>query len=206
MRLRKKHYAVLAIAAIAIALALAYFLYFIPNSHREEGYHVHADIALYLNSQKFDFAKKQFMAEENCGKPGETAANADLTTINGIREAIHMHDLNGNVIHVHNENATLSMFFKSIGFTLTGDCLETNEGLKYCTSGAKRLRVFASSYEIADFLNYKPHDLDKILVTYGDENNAILQNQFDSITSQACIYSRKCPVPAGFDLPPESCN
>ena len=47
-------------------------------------------------------------------------------------------------------------------------------------------------------------DENRILIYYGkgEPDSELLE----SVTSQACIYSKKCPAPPGFVFPEESCT
>jgi len=194
-----------ALAVIAIILLAYQFFFARPvEITKGEEYHTHADFAVFLNGQKLNFSKKEFMSKETCGKPGEEH-KIDLNTEEGMAEAAHLHDLNGNVVHFHHENATLAMFFGNIGFSLSKDCLETKEN-KYCNTDFKKLKVFANGLQVINIENYVPKDLDKLLVTYGEESASEVRAQNEQITSQACIYSKKCPIPSGFVLPPEACT
>jgi len=206
-----RHSKKLILGAIALtAIALVAYQLFILNPQQiktggdEEEYHVHADFAVFLNGEQLNFSQKQFMHEESCGKPGQPEP-MDLNTAEGRAEAMHLHDLNGNVMHVHNENATFPLFFQNIGFSLTKDCIQTKESL-YCNSPTKTLKVFVNAGQVQDYMNYKPQDLDQILVTYGSESQGLVNAQYDSITSQACIYSEKCDAPPGFVITQESCG
>lgn len=193
------------IAVLAVAIAGAYFLFFQPPAH-DDDYHAHADFAVFINDQKFNFSQKDFMSEALCGKPGEADEHehADLDTLEGLKSVVHLHDLNGNVIHFHNERVTLPMFFKSIGFNLNETCFSTRDA-SYCNGEGNTLKVFVNGIRVEGGLeNYAPADLDKILVTYGTETD--FSTQQDSITAQACIYSEKCAKPDGFVITPESCG
>ncbi|MEM4255358.1 MAG: hypothetical protein QXR53_03445 [Candidatus Norongarragalinales archaeon] len=194
-----------AVAVVAIAL-LAYQAFLSPKaaSPSTREYHAHADFAVFVNGQKLDFAKEEFMHKETCGKPGEEEPPIDLNTPEGMAEAAHLHDLNGNVAHFHHENATLAMFFKGLDFGLTGECFETREA-RYCNTDFKKIKVFANGMQIADIEKYVPSDLDKILVTYGEESASEIRAENEQLTNQACIYSEKCPKPEGFVITPESC-
>lgn len=197
----------LIIVILLIGVA-AYFGFFAKPAVSQQEYHVHADFAVFVNGQKLNFTQQKYMTLETCGNPNEEKehANADLTTLAGMKTVVHLHDLNGNVIHFHNANATLAMFFKTIGFDLTPTCFADDQGTQHCNSNDRKLRVFVNDAEITDFVNYKPRDLDKILVAYGQDSDAIIRDQFASVTNEACIYSEKCPVPSGFVLTPESCG
>jgi len=194
-----------AVAVIAIVL-LAYQFFFTkpPSVQPQEEYHAHADFAVFVNGEKLNFSQKQFMHEEACGKPGEQHI-IDLNTDEGRKDAAHLHDLNGNVIHFHHENATLALFFQNLGFSLSKECLQTPQG-RFCNTESKKLKVFKDGLQIQDFGKFVPQDSDKILVTYGSEGAGEVRAQNEQLTSQACIYSGKCAKPDGFEIPVESCG
>ncbi len=187
---------------VAAAAVLFYLLTLqpqaIPNeTPAEEEYHVHADFTVFVNGVKYDFAREEFMEKLSCGKPGEEH----------IEESpMHMHDLNGGVLHIHDERATLGMFFSALNMSLDSECIVLKYDGRFCVSGDKKLRMFVNGAENSDFEGYEPRDLDKILVTYGSESSSFIRAQYDSIPSQACIYSGKCPTPPGFVITPESCG
>lgn len=197
---------VLAAAVIVAIAVLAYQFFFAKPAATTNGgeYHAHADFAVFANGQKMDFAKEEFMHKETCGKPGEEHV-IDLNTPEGMADATHLHDLNGNVAHFHHENATLAMFFKGLGFDLTGECFETREA-KFCNTETKKVKVFANGLQITDIEKFVPSDLDKILITYGEESASEVRAQNEQLSSQACIYSEKCAKPEGFVITPESCG
>ena len=48
-------------------------------------------------------------------------------------------------------------------------------------------------------------DLDKILISYGNEDEKQIKKQIDSVTDKACIQSEKCPE-RGLPTPEASCS
>lgn len=147
--------------------------------------HLHADFALYINDQRWNFAQEKYMTDQN----GQT-----LSTF------VHLHDLDGNIIHVHAPGITLGDFFESLGMKLSPTCFVTDENTvtsRYCTTDSETtLHVFVNGTEIQDGSHYVMKDLDRILVavfTYGTESPAAIQAQLASVTNNACIQSGKCP-------------
>ena len=203
------------IVLAVIAIALVAYQFFVLNpiqikpSTKGDEFHAHADFVVFLEGEKMNFSQKRFMHQEACGKPGEEEHTVDLSNPADYGEAIHLHDLNGNVMHTHHENATLKMFFLGIGFGLQQRdkdvCITTADTKTYCETQTKKLKVFVSGVEEPFGLDYAPRDLDRILVSFGSETKPEITAQSESITKQSCIYSLKCPKPVGFIITPESC-
>ncbi len=73
-----------------------------PNTPPAQEVHLHSDFAVYMDGVKMNFAQEKFM----------TSSKNDLS------KAVHLHDMDGSVIHVHAANVTLGMFFESLGMKL----------------------------------------------------------------------------------------
>ena len=140
-----------------------------------EKVHEHADFALYLEGQKFDFTKAKYQSSET----------------NPLDPEAHLHDGNGEVTHKHRKGVTLGYFFNTIGMKFNSECLITDDGKEYCNTANKKLSMYVNGKENTAFGNYEFTDLDKILITYGDMTG--VADQITSISDDACLYSEKCP-------------
>ena len=138
--------------------------------------HVHADFKVYLNGEMFNFTQEKYMSS-NTSK---------------LSQFVHLHDMDGDVIHVHMSTVNLGMFFTSLNMNLNSTCFAT-ENQTYCNSPQGTLKVFVNGQPNYEFDTYKPKDLDRILITYGNEGPELIQYQLASVTDKACIPSEKCP-------------
>ncbi len=140
-----------------------------------EKVHEHADFAVYLEGKKFDFTKAKYQSSDT----------------NLLDPNAHLHDGNGEITHKHRKGVTLGYFFQTIGMKFDGQCFVTDNGTQYCNNGGKTLKMFVNGNPNIQFGNYEFTDLDKIIITYGDETG--IANQIASISNDACLYSEKCP-------------
>ncbi len=174
-------------AVILIILAAAGFVYFSklqPAVGIVGDVHEHADFKVYLNGVAFNFSVDKYMSD--------LAANRTLSNF------VHLHDGNGNIIHKHAPGVTLGMFFSSIGMSLSSDCFVTDFATEFCNKDGtglnKRiLRFYVNGIPNSAFGDYEFHDLDRILITYGNQNEQEIAVQIGSVSADACIYSEKCP-------------
>jgi len=51
-----------------------------------------------------------------------------------------------------------------------------------------------SKFYHQEFEKYNPNDLDRILITYGPNNDDV-SKQVESVSKHACIFSEGCPIP-----------
>lgn len=153
----------------------------------EEDYHIHADFRVILEGKAVDFNKAEYME----------------TPYRPLSEKGHLHDFNPHVIHIEERGGTLNDFFGAIGMGLDGKCFYDG-AKKYCGGTEKTLSMYVNGSRSAQHGNYEPEDLDRILIYYGESQPG--KEVFESLTSQACIYSKKCPAPEGFVFPEENCT
>lgn len=142
-----------------------------------DAYHIHADFKVFVDNQTVDFSKTQYQSKDS----------ADLDT------NIHLHDGNGNIIHIHKKGTPLAELFKSFGGDFTNSCLTYNSKDKFCNQSDKTLKLYVNGKIDNQFGNYIPNDLDQILITFGNEPQNIIDTELKSVTNDACIYSNKCP-------------
>ncbi len=142
-----------------------------------EKVHEHADFSVYLDGKKFDFTPDKYQSSET----------------NPLDADAHLHDGVGSVTHKHRKGITLGYFFESIGMTFNGQCFITDDGTEYCNTTEKKLKMYVDGKTNSQFGTYEFTDLDKILITYGNESEFEIGEQLTTITDDGCLYSEKCP-------------
>lgn len=130
--------------------------------------HIHADIAVFLDGKQItpfgpDYFVRAREAHVESG-PGE-----------------------GTVIHMHATGVPLGRFFKSLNMEFNENCFVTDKRISYCNSGNKTLKMFVKQAggdweQNFGYENYVFVDLDKILITSGDETEEELQLQKNAVT------------------------
>ncbi|MEW6722826.1 MAG: hypothetical protein AB1324_06190 [Candidatus Micrarchaeota archaeon] len=144
-------------------------------------YHTHADFKVYMEGQQLNFSQPRFMS----------------TSESALSLFVHLHDLDGDVIHHHKRNITMADFFETLNMSFNSTCFVTDAGT-FCGEGQKKLRMFVR-HDGGDWEEnfamgeYVFEDLDRILITYGSEDMDTLKKQMESVTDKACIQSGECP-------------
>ncbi len=185
--------AVFAITAIALGVLLA------TRSDSEEGtgpgdvsalrqpVHWHADFAVFIRGQQFDFNQPQFVSTVGSEKS----------------ETVHIHDPRHTVIHVHREGSTWDEFFRSLGFLLDDPsfagvtsertCLALPSGEKLCNTATETLKFYVNGVKVDGIANLDISDLDRVLVSYGPETHEeVVRTQLPKVSDEACIPSELC--------------
>ena len=133
--------------------------------------HIHADLAIYLDSHKLTplgpkyFVRSQYMHMEE--GPGA-----------------------GSVLHMHATDVPLSLFVRSLGMNFDKNCFKLDTGVQYCNQNDKTLKMFVKHgnktwEQNSEYEKYVFKNLDKILISYGNETEPQLKQQMDSVTDFA---------------------
>lgn len=139
--------------------------------------HEHADFAVFVEGKQLDFSAPQFQSTE------DKELDAD----------IHLHDGVGTVIHKHKAVIPLSDFFASVGMKFDDKCLTLVNGKQFC-SDQDSLTMYVNGQKSTSFGSYVLMDLDTILIIAGtNQTEAQSANLMKRVTSDACMYSQKCP-------------
>lgn len=173
---------VIVLTVFVIAAAFVYFNQ--PRDYYQEIYHNHADFAVYLNGAMYNFSQEKYMTSENVS----------------LSHNVHMHDVDGSIIHMHAPGIKLKDFFQSIGMNFTSECFVLDNRQGFCANAKNKLLFYVNGKQNYDYGQYEPKDLDRLLITYGDGD---VQAQLESVSDRACIYSLKCPERG--TPPDESC-
>lgn len=160
--------------------------------------HSHADFAVYFSGEKFDFAQQKYMS----AVPVQDENGETVLAERRDRQFLHLHDMNGDVVHRHKPGLTLGEFFSSLGFTMTDTCLTTDEDMTACNEGDEKWRMFVNGIEQPFSPSFEWNDLDTLLITYGS-SDAEIQEQLDQMSDDACLYSQTCPERG--EPPEENC-
>lgn len=173
-RLRRIHYLLLAAGFVAGFLALGAVRFL---SYTQHEVHYHANFALYVNGQRDPF--KSFTFYE------EIQACSDHNAEN-VKAKTHMHDNNSGLIHVHAPGVTWGDFFANLGYGLTDKALVTDNGV-YATSAdnGNKLSFILNGQQVDSIANKVIHSEDRLLINYGIDDGATLQQRYQSVPSDA---------------------
>lgn len=160
----------------AVVLGIRFFTY------KPETVHYHANFAVYLNGQQELFKDARYYTEV------ETCDASNTMTPTG---RVHMHDKVNNVIHVEDHAVTWGQFFQNLGWSLGPNYIVTRDGVMYEENGANKLNLILNGQNYTDFgglQNTVINDQDKLLISFGNEDQATLQKQYAAIPSTAKKY------------------
>ena len=170
------------IAAGCFVLGAAVVLGIRFATYKVESVHYHANFALYVNGQREEFKGIGYYTEvESC--------SLDKSMV--PTERAHMHDNVNNVVHVEDHAVTWGQFFTNLGWVMGPTSMISPDGTVYAENGANKLHLVLNGDDYTDLSGLQNtiiKDKDKMLVSFGDEADSVLQQQYSSIPSTAAKY------------------
>lgn len=140
--------------------------------------HIHADWKIYTNGKALDDSTLEPLAMDM-----SKMDNKLTSSLIHLDKGAPAPEKTGHIIHMHATGVPLWMFFKSVGMDFNKDCLAFSDGQKFCNDGTKTLKFYVNGVPNNEWENYVFRDLDKILISYGSEED--LSEQINSITDFA---------------------
>ena len=141
--------------------------------------HIHADWKIYINSGPLD---NKFFAPLAMDMSGKSTITSSFIHVDKSRgdDGDPSLEKTGDVIHMHATGVPLWIFFDSVGMEFNKDCLSLPTSERFCNNGKKTLKFYVNGQPNGQYEKYVFSDLDKILISYGDETD--LSQQLNSIT------------------------
>jgi hypothetical protein len=167
---RKGALAVLA-GGILLGILLIGLVRFVatPDHHT----HYHANFAVFIHGQRQEFKGPQYYQEI-------AACSAHDSPLGRT----HMHDENNHVVHVHDDVVTWSDFFTNLGWSLGNSVLY--DGHAVYTDGLNgHLSFILNGKPTRSIANEIIGDQDRLLVSFGNDDDAALKAQFSQVQSDA---------------------
>ena len=129
--------------------------------------HIHADFKVYVNEEPIDFAKLNYYMKSSFIHVDDNQNKEDAS----------------GTLHMHATGVPLWIFFRSVGTDFDKNCLTLLNQEKFCNDGKNILKFYVNGKPNEKWGNYAFNDLDKILISYGNETD--LTQQLNSITDFA---------------------
>jgi hypothetical protein len=150
----------------------------IKNDH----VHYHANFALYINGERDEFKAFTFYEE---------VAACEADHANNPKARTHMHDQVNNIAHVHDNGATWGNFFENLGYTLGDNLIKTDQGVFIDGAEGKKLTFIVNGQKVPTLANRVIQSEDAVLISYGNDDETVLQIQQMSVTKNAHEFNLK---------------
>jgi len=148
--------------------------------------------------QKFSLSNKNVPQTETSERVGDVDVNVNLVAgfaiftnttprifsqpmyLNQSRD-VYIQSENPNIVHVKKKDVSWDDFFKTLPFELTKTCLTTGTKQTFCGGQGGSLKFYLNGVLTPDFLSREIQNGDRLLITFGNENESEIQNQLNQV-------------------------
>lgn len=147
--------------------------------HPPEAVHYHANLALFVDGQRFDLSGDRYMEDV-----AACAANPDAVR---PQDRAHLHNNDHDVVHVHHGGATWGHLFTNLGFGLGDRYLILDDGRKlFDGEEGRTIKFFVNGMQVLELANRQIRSEDRVVVSIGAETaDEVLATQVPQVASNA---------------------
>ncbi|MDO8740744.1 MAG: hypothetical protein Q7J54_04215 [Candidatus Woesearchaeota archaeon] len=135
--------------------------------------HIHADFKVFINGNSINFANEKYHMKSSFIHVDDNLNKEDASS----------------VLHMHATGVPLWIFFKSVGMDFNKESLTLPDGRKFSNGSKNTLKFYVNGRPNSEWENYVFSDLDKILISYGDETD--MSQQLNLITDFANDHGKQ---------------
>ena len=133
------------------------------NSGKLGDEHIHASMLVRIFGDKFDFSLPNYQIKSPW---------------------IHFENQDGDTIHRHASGVELEFLFNSMNIGLDDNCFQFPDGREFCTNEDYSLKYFINHKQVNDIREYIVMEEDRILISYGSEDQNAIEQQLSELDSQ----------------------
>ena len=145
-------------------------------TYKPDRVHYHANFSLYINGTRERFVSHAYYEEEG----SSCTLDKSITPINRA----HMHDLENDIIHVHDSAVSWGNFFENLGWTVTDRLVESPDNV-YLADKHHKVRFILNGQPVTNITNKVIGDQDRLLVDYGKGSSKELVKEFNGVATTA---------------------
>jgi len=125
--------------------------------------HIHASVLVRIFGDKYDFSLPNYQIKSSW---------------------IHFENQDGDTIHRHASGVELEFLFNSLSISIDDQCFTFPDGRAFCTNEDYSLKYFINHKEVNDIREYVVMEEDRILISYGPDNESAIEKQLSELDSQ----------------------
>ena len=125
--------------------------------------HIHASMLVRVFGDKFDFSLPNYQIKSSW---------------------IHFENSDGDTVHRHASGVELEFLFNSMGIGIDEECFTFPDGRAFCNNDDYSLKYFINHKKVNDIREYIVMEDDRILISYGNDDNSVIEQQLAELDSQ----------------------
>ncbi len=134
------------------------------NAGRLGDEHIHASLLVKIFGDKFDFSTPNYQIQTSW---------------------IHFENSDGDTVHRHSTGVELEFMFNSMKIAVDENCFVFPDGRQFCNNEDYTLKFYINDKRVDDIASYVVQDDDRILISYGNEDQLAIEKQLAELNAQA---------------------
>ena len=126
--------------------------------------HIHASVLVKIFGDKFDFSAPNYQVKTSW---------------------IHFENQDGDTIHRHSSGVELEFLFNSMNIAIDDQCFVFPDGRQFCSNEDYTLKFYVNQQKVEDLRTYIVQEEDRILISYGNEDQETIDKQLTELNAQA---------------------
>jgi hypothetical protein len=164
---RNKAIAIGILSGIVAVLAISSYNFYILSSQVTPqgmpvgsgplgGIHIHGGLLTMIYGQQFDYSSTAYQIKS---------------------PYISFQKGNGETVHMMATNVTMGFLFDTLKIGLDDKCFTFPDKRAFCTNDKYTLKFYVNHHQVPDLRNYVFKDQDRMLISYGNENDTQINAQ-----------------------------
>ena len=137
-----------------------------PGAGKLGDEHEHASMLVKIFGDKFDFSLPAYQVKSSW---------------------IHFEAQDGNTVHRHSSGVTLGYLFGTLKIGLNDKCFVFPDKREFCTNENYSLKFYVDHNPVPSITDLIIHNDDKILISYGNENQTQIDTQLAELDAQPIL-------------------
>lgn len=150
--------------------------------------HYHANWAVVVDGEELDFSADRYM---------QSIAGCTATDVVDPAERVHLHNNEGEVVHVHHTGVAWGHFFDNLGMDVGPDYLIVDDEHRFFEGEGSTLKIVRNGFVLGEIRTVPIRSGDRLLISYGPESvEQVTGEQFPLVAANAEEYNER-DDPAG---------
>ena len=169
------------ILALALAIFLGFFAGYVVYT---EKVHYHANFAVAIDGVKYDFSPDKYMEE---------IAWCYKTEVDRPQDRVHLHEKNGDTIHVHAGGVAWGHLFANLGWTAGSGVVWTDTGKVYGLGDGYKVRAVLNGevLPIGKIINMGIDSEDRFLLDISHDSDEVVKGRMNLVKTDATEFNQK---------------
>ena len=144
--------------------------------------HFHANFMMYIDGERVDFSDDKYM---------EDVSGCSLTWLMYPKDRVHLHENNGDTIHIHDQWVSWGHFFANNWFTFGSNYIALDDGRVLNSTDENKMTFVLNWNVVENPFNTLIKSEDRLYINYWDQDEQSVVDASSFVSDNAWEYNAK---------------